>query len=75
MNSINEYQLRLDVQRFLWSVYYIGLYYAGPLSCILRCNNCTVNITSLRLQCSILAQYITQGGVARHHMVVSVVSA
>ena len=31
--AINEYQLRLDVQRFLWPVYYI--IYAGPLSCIL----------------------------------------
>ena len=34
----NEYQLRLDVQRFLWSVYYFVLYYAGSLSCILGCN-------------------------------------
>ena len=37
----NEYQLRLDVQHFLWPVYYIGLYYiiyGGPLSCILGCN-------------------------------------
>ena len=25
-HAINEYQLRLDVQRFLWPVYYIGLY-------------------------------------------------
>ena len=38
----NEYQLRLDVQRFLWPVYYISyiiliilllFIYAGPLSC------------------------------------------
>ena len=39
-HDINKYQLRLDVQRFLWPVYYIGLfilylYYVGPLSCIL----------------------------------------
>ena len=33
---INKYQLRLDVKRFLWPVYYIN--YAGPLSCILGCN-------------------------------------
>ena len=32
---INEYQLRLDVQRLLRPVYYI---YASPLSCILGCN-------------------------------------
>ena len=40
-HAINEYQLRLDVQRFLWPVYYIALiifYYTGPLSCILGCN-------------------------------------
>ena len=37
--TINKYQLRLDVQRFLWHVYYINcLYYMGPLSCILGCN-------------------------------------
>ena len=36
-HAINEYQLRLDVQDFLWPVYYIN--YAGPLSCILGCNN------------------------------------
>ena len=36
-----QYQLRLDVQRFLWPVYYIVILcyiilfiYAGPLSCI-----------------------------------------
>ena len=34
---LNEHQLRLDVQRFLWPVY-INLYYAGPLSCTLGCN-------------------------------------
>ena len=40
-HAINEYQLRLDVQRFLWPVYYIAihyLYYAGPIFCILGCN-------------------------------------
>ena len=40
-HAINEYQLRLDVQHFLWPVYYIILYYiiyAGPSSCILGCN-------------------------------------
>ena len=36
INAINEYQLRLDVQRFLWPVCYI--IYTGPLSCILGCN-------------------------------------
>ena len=58
MNSINEYQLRLDLQRFLWPVYYIALYYAGPSWGVI-----IVQLTSLRfagLQCSILAQYITQ---------------
>ena len=38
-HAINEYQLRLDVQRFLWPVYYIVILYcviyAGPLSCIM----------------------------------------
>ena len=41
-HTITEYQLRLDVQRFLWSVYYIVILgyiiYVGPLSCILGCN-------------------------------------
>ena len=37
-HAINEYQLRLDVQCFLWPVYYL-INYAGPLSCILGCNN------------------------------------
>ena len=38
-HAINEYQLRLDVQRFLWPAYYINyLYYVGTLSCILGCN-------------------------------------
>ena len=37
--AINKYQLGLDVQRFLWPVCYIILYYAGPLSCILGCNH------------------------------------
>ena len=44
-HAINECQLRLDVQRFLWPVYYISyiiLYNAGPLNSILGCNltNC-----------------------------------
>ena len=34
MHTINEYQYRLDVQRFLWP---ISLYYPGPLSCIFGC--------------------------------------
>ena len=42
-HDINKYQLRLDVQRFLWPVYYIVILgyiiYAGPLSCLLGCNN------------------------------------
>ena len=54
-NDINKYQLRLDVQRFLWSVYYIGLYciilyYAGPLSCILGCNNANWTTTTTNIQ-------------------------
>ena len=38
--TINEYQLMLDVQCFLWPVYYIVrlIIYAGPLSYILECN-------------------------------------
>ena len=40
-HAINRYQLRLDVQRFLWPVYIVILYYLhGSLSCILGCN-CT----------------------------------
>ena len=32
-HAINEYQLRLDVQCFLWPAYYIViLYYAGPVA-------------------------------------------
>ena len=34
-HAINDYQLRLEVQRFLWPVDYIAiyiLYYAGPLT-------------------------------------------
>ena len=34
-HAINEYQLRLDIQHFLWPVY---LYCYIPLSCILGCN-------------------------------------
>ena len=34
-HAINEYQLRLDVQCFLWP---------GPLSCILGCNECVHSI-------------------------------
>ena len=34
MHAINEYQLRLDVQRFLWPVYYIRLYYISYINCI-----------------------------------------
>ena len=40
-HAINEYQLRLDVQRVLelWPVNYIALFIlAGPLFCILGCN-------------------------------------
>ena len=37
-HASNEYQLRLDVQRFFWPVYYYYYIYAGPLSCILGCN-------------------------------------
>ena len=35
-HAINEYQLRLDVQRFLWPAYYLFiLYYTGPVaSCV-----------------------------------------
>ena len=33
-HAINKYQLRLDVQHFLWPVYTTLYYYAGPLSCI-----------------------------------------
>ena len=55
-HAINEYQLRLNVQWFLWPVYYIVIYlyyitrvlninilfiYAGSLSCILECNQKT----------------------------------
>ena len=51
-HAINEYQLRLDVQRFLWPVYYIVrlyyLCYAGPLSCILECNIYTSKVTALQ---------------------------
>ena len=48
-HAINEYQLRLDVKRFLWPVYYIViLYYAGPLiSCILGCNHACFNFSRL----------------------------
>ena len=34
-HAINEYQLRLDVQRFLWPVYYISyiiLYYTSKVT-------------------------------------------
>ena len=38
-HAINEYQPRLDVQHFLWPVYYyIVLYYLRRSSCILECN-------------------------------------
>ena len=30
-HAINEYQLRLDVQRFLWPVYYTALHYIKML--------------------------------------------
>ena len=40
--GLPKFQLKLDVQHFLWPVYYISyiitLYYAGRLSCILGCN-------------------------------------
>ena len=38
IHAINEYQLRLDVQHFLWSSVLFILYYAGPLFCILGCH-------------------------------------
>ena len=31
-----KYQLRLDVQHFLWPAYY-NIIYTGPLSCIFGC--------------------------------------
>ena len=34
MTLYNKYQLRLDVQRFLWPAYYIYIIYAGPVSYI-----------------------------------------
>ena len=36
VHAINEYQLRLDVQHFLWPVYLF--IYTGSLSRILGCN-------------------------------------
>ena len=36
VHAINKYQLRLDVQHFLWPVYLF--IYTGTLSCILGCN-------------------------------------
>ena len=45
-----DFNFRLDVQCFLWSVYYIGiLYYVGssPLFQILGCNYDSFNITTL----------------------------
>ena len=41
---INEYQLRLDVQRFFWPV--CSLYYAGSSSCILGIITVTNNFTT-----------------------------
>ena len=44
-----DFNFRLDVQCFLWSVYYIGiLYYVGPgpLFQILGCNYDSFNITT-----------------------------
>ena len=53
-HAINEYQLRLDVQRFLRPVYYISyIIYADPLSCILGCNlGCNYEFTGLPASCS-----------------------
>ena len=56
--TLNKYQLRLDVQRFLWPAYciYVGpsscisgviIIYMDPLSCILGCNDYPAEINHL----------------------------
>ena len=56
-HAINEYQFRLDVQRFLWPAYYIMLYYiiyADPLSYILGCNIIYAGPLSCILGCNVI---------------------
>ena len=62
-HTINEYQLRLDVQHFLWPVYYIVILRGS--SCILGCNqetdicvvseqqHCPFSVSGAQLQSSV----------------------